>query len=307
MTEKNNLIHLPSELQEFPWPTEFKAFESRGLGLYVKRDDLIHPEVSGNKWRKLKYNIEQAKQMGKSGILTFGGAYSNHVLATAVACAHFGLKSAALIRGEELNTSSNEMLKKVSALGMELKFISRDEYHHRNDFDYLKNVKNQHPDHWVVPEGGKNFHGVLGCQEITREIEIPLDHLWVAQGTCTTAAGLLPTLGSNQQLHVVPALKGFDVWEAMRELHFMMFSETEWKGMFDEKVVTHPNAHFGGYGKSTPELTTFIQQVHQEIGLPLDFVYTGKTFWALCQYYAEHPEIKNKAIVFLHTGGLMNG
>ena len=162
-----DLFSLPSPLERKNWPSWVREdFEKRNLTLYFKRDDLIDDEVSGNKWRKLKFNILQAQQNAKKGILTFGGAYSNHLLATASLCHKMGLKSYGIIRGDELHPESNENLKRCQSLGMEMRFISREEYRLKEDWEYLMELKSEFSQYKIVAEGGKNFLGIIGCKRL---------------------------------------------------------------------------------------------------------------------------------------------
>lgn len=277
--------------------------KERSITLYVKRDDLIDSEVSGNKWRKLKYNIKQVKALKKEGIITFGGAFSNHLLATASACARTGIKSVAIVRGNELNENSNETLRRCSELGMKLKFVSREEYGLKNDKMYQNELNYEFENHYVVPEGGSNFYGMVGCQEIVKEIDVHYDAVFISQGTTTTSCGILLSLAENTLLHVVPALKGFDSLQEMRDLlNYSLFDEELTEELL-EKVVVHSEYHFGGYGSYTPELLHFIQQFYTEHTIPLDHVYTGKAMFAL---FAEIQKgnLDHKRIVFIHTGGI---
>ncbi|ASS49057.1 MAG: hypothetical protein A3D31_05005 [Candidatus Fluviicola riflensis] len=291
-----------SILQELQFPD----WEKRSIRVLVKRDDLIDPYVSGNKWRKLKYIIELALHQQRVGILTLGGAYSNHLLATAYACEAFGLKSKALVRGEELSADSNENLQRCTEMGMELLFISREEYSERYEKERQEIWKQQHPDYLFVPEGGATYHGLIGCQEIWTEINEPIDHVFVAQGTTTTSCGLL--LGSNDKttIHVVPVLKGFDSLDEMRPLLYQFLIDKELVNEYLQRVVVHSDAHFGGYAKTTIELNQFIEFCKQELDLQLDRVYTGKAFYALIKAL-ESEEFNGKTIMFVHTGGLING
>ena len=293
-----------SELQEL----HAKQFVSRNVQVFVKRDDLIDKEVSGNKWRKLNYSIELANYQKKDGILTFGGAFSNHLLATAAACNKSGLKSIGVVRGEELTKDSNANLKRCHELGMQLIFISRVEYQLRNEKITQEEWKEDFPTFLLVPEGGANYHGLIGCQEITQEIPFLPDHIFIAQGTTTTSCGILTALSENTTLHVVPALKGFDALTEMRTLLYPFYVDDE---LIDDKlkqVVVHGDAHFGGYAKSTPELIAFKQAQQQAFDLPLDLVYTTKAFYALLTWIDQlEPSDQLQKIVFIHTGGLLNG
>jgi 1-aminocyclopropane-1-carboxylate deaminase len=293
-----------SELQEL----HAKQFVSKNVQVFVKRDDLIDKEVSGNKWRKLNYSIELANYQKKDGILTFGGAFSNHLLATAAACNKSGLKSIGVVRGEELTKDSNANLKRCHELGMQLIFISRVEYQLRNEKITQEEWKEDFPTFLLVPEGGANYHGLIGCQEITQEIPFLPDHIFIAQGTTTTSCGILTALSEKTTLHVVPALKGFDALTEMRTLLYPFYVDDE---LIDDKlkqVVVHGDAHFGGYAKSTPELIAFKQAQQQAFDLPLDLVYTTKAFYALLTWIDQlEPSDQLQKIVFIHTGGLLNG
>lgn len=279
----------------------------RNIRLLVKRDDLIHSEVSGNKWRKLKYNIELVLFQKKDGILTFGGAYSNHLLATAAACQIAGLKSIGIVRGEELSITSNENLKRCAALGMELIFIAREAYDTRNEKHVQETWKEDYPFYLLVPEGGANYYGIVGCQEIWKELPEEIDHLFVAQGTTTTSCGLLVGLNEKTQLHVVPVLKGFDSKGEMKKQLFPFLIDEETIQEHLDRVEVHAETHFGGYGKWNQELLDFIQTCEQEYNLPLDKIYTGKAFFALMSWLEKQHFQTLQTVVFLHTGGLMNG
>jgi len=279
----------------------------RNVRLLVKRDDLIHPEVSGNKWRKLKYNLELAGYQKKEGILTFGGAYSNHLLAVAAACNLARLKSIGVVRGEELTSEGNENLKRCSELGMELLFVSRESYDERNEKSCQEGWKEAYPHFLLVPEGGSNYYGMVGCQEIWKELPVGIDHVFVAQGTTTTSCGLLLGSDENTTIHVVPVLKGFDSPAEMRKQLFPFLIDQDTIDDYMKRVEVHPEAHFGGYGKWTPELLDFISECKTEYDLPLDKIYTGKAFYALMTWLEEQDFEEPQTIVFLHTGGLQNG
>lgn len=273
----------------------------RGIQLFVKRDDLIHSEVSGNKWRKLKYIVQHFQQSKNERILTFGGAYSNHLLATASACQQLGIPSIGIVRGEELNSSSNIILSKCKELGMELHFVSREEYALRNMKEYHEELIVQFPNSYIVPEGGACYYGMIGCQEIVRELP-PFHHLFVAQGTGTTACGLLLGLHS-EKLHVVPSIKNFDSKNEMGLLYRKAGFDDETIEELFENLIVHNQYHFGGYAKQTTELTDFIAVCKENLQLPLDNVYTSKAFFGLMNEM-EDTSYNGSTIVFLHTGGV---
>lgn len=282
---------------------KIKEFQERNVSFFVQRDDLIHSEVSGNKWRKLKYNIELVNSKHKEGILTFGGAFSNHILATAVACQQFGLKSIGIIRGNELNSESNQTLQSASRAGMELIFVSREEYRERCDYDYLNNLSAKFPSFQVVEEGGANYHGVIGCQEVALSFPQEVNHVFVAQGTTTTSCGLLLGIPSNCQLNVIPVLKKFDSIGEMQ----LLFQKSGFDVEFIQEKLKAVNVlsdfHFGGYGKWNKELLGFIRSFYQRTGVPLDPIYTGKAMFGLFEYL-KSGKLDDSTVVFVHTGGL---
>lgn len=285
---------------------EILSLNKRSIQLFVKRDDLIDDFVSGNKWRKLKYNVVNAIQIKKEGILTFGGAFSNHLVATAAACQKAGLRSIGIVRGEELNSTSNETLMKCVHFGMELKFIAREEYNLRNDRIYQEELSIDFPNFHIVPEGGSNYYGMIGCQEILQETPNHFDHIFIAQGTTTTSAGIALGLSEKTKLHVVPVLKGFDSLGEMRNLYLKSGIEQKMVEDILQQTDVLGDYHFGGYGKYTDELLDFMEKIFQETRIPLDPIYTGKTFFALMDW-VEKMNISNSKIVFIHTGGIQGG
>ena len=282
---------------------EIPELGKRDIDLYVKRDDLIHEQVSGNKWRKLKYNIELCSTRKKNGVVTFGGAFSNHLIATAAVCNQVGLNSIGIVRGDELNHSSNNTLNNCHQLGMQLLFVTREEYAFRNDKGYLETLKTKFPNFYVVPEGGANYHGMIGCQEIMSEIDIPVDHVFVAQGTATTSCGILMGLKEHQFLHVVPVLKGYDSMAEMKHIFELGAIDKVWFENMLERVEVLSDYHFGGYGKYTEELLFFIKEFYNEHRLKLDPIYTGKTMFAMLKEL-QSDSYNGKNILFIHTGGV---
>lgn len=285
---------------------DLAIFNNRNVNLFVKRDDLIDVDVSGNKWRKLKYNIAQAKQFKNDGILTFGGAFSNHLLATAAACHVLGLKSIGIVRGDELNSESNETLKACERFGMKLVFVPRDIYSLRHDRIYHEELSKTYPNYFIVSEGGSNYYGMIGCQEIMQDIDVKIDHVFVAQGTTTTSAGIALALPENTILHVVPVLKGFDSKQEMRNLYLRSGIEQGMAEEILEKVDVLSEYHFGGYGKYTDELLQFMEQFFTETKIPLDPIYTGKAIYALVDWILKN-DVHNASVLFIHTGGIQGG
>lgn len=279
-------------------------FKEKGVAVYVKRDDLIHPVISGNKWRKLKLNIEQFKVGGYEHLLTFGGAYSNHIAATARAGKELGISTIGIIRGDELDASTNDTLRQAAEDGMQLVFTAREEYALRSEKYYQEELRRRHGHLWIVPEGGANFLGMMGCVEITREIEVDHSHLITACGTGTTASGLL--YGSQEtEIIGVSALKnGSFLKDEIKQLLML-------GGLLQSEVTDAMNRfqlldefHFGGYAKQTKELINFMNEFFQEYKLPLDYVYSAKMFYALHQLIQSDYFKPGSCIVALHTGGL---
>ncbi len=260
--------------------------------VFVKRDDLIDPYISGNKWRKLKYILKDVISKNKNHLVTFGGAYSNHLVATAAAAARNNLKATAFVRGEVVE---NEMLILCKLFGMQLVFVDRDSY---KDKTALFNTHfGNHKNAYFINEGGASEEAVTGCSEIITELPMRYDHIFCAAGTGTTAAGLLR--GINQQnlqtqLHVIPVLKGGE----------FIKTEVEHYEKDLSKLHLHTDYHFGGYAKTTPVLIKFIKEFTSKTGLLIDPVYTAKMFFAINDLSSKNYFEKETKILALHTGGL---
>jgi 1-aminocyclopropane-1-carboxylate deaminase len=300
MEAKLNLtIPSPVIALEHPLLTE------KGIELHVKRDDLIHPEISGNKWRKLFLNIEKYYDGKYDKLLTFGGAFSNHIAATAKAGKLLGIPTIGVIRGEELNAHSNETLKQAHADGMELVFISRAEYRLRAENDYKNELRSQFGNVLIVNEGGANFYGVLGCTKIISELEQEnYQGIYLAAGTGTTTAGLLMS-GINSEIHAVAALKNGGFLEESIA-HLLTYA-----GIPSDLIPEQMNPlklqteyHFGGYGKFTDELLDFMLDIYATTGLKLDQVYSAKAFYALWDQVKSDYWPGGSQLLFIHTGGL---
>ncbi len=271
----------------------------KGFGtqqLFVKRDDLIDPYISGNKWRKLKYIVDTAKNQRKNHLVTFGGAYSNHLLATAAACSRLGLKSTAFVRGEASECINNEILMLCKLFGMELIFTDRVSYKEKNTLFQMHFGSDQNA--LFVAEGGAGPEAVRGCAEIIAELPADTDHIFCAAGTGTTAAGLLTGIyqqGLKTKLHVVPVLKGGA---------FIADEILKYTGN-NAQLVLHTEYHFGGYAKTTSTLIEYIKRFTTTEGILVDPVYTGKMFYALNDLYERQYFKPTDKIVALHTGGLL--
>lgn len=270
----------------------------------IKRDDLIDDLVSGNKWRKLKYNILAAQAKKNDTLVTFGGAYSNHLVATAKAAALHGLKSVGIVRGNELNANANKTLKACAAYDMQLEFISREEYFLKDDKSYIEQVHVDFPNSFVIPEGGSNFYGLTGCQEIWKELPAHYTDAVVAAGTGTTAAGILSGMPDSTRLHVFSALKGDFMENEIRNKIEYGFHNSDFTEQCVNKLHVYSENYFGGYGKYTEELLDFIRWAKENLNLPLDQVYTGKAFFQLKRMLDQNQFNQTARILFIHTGGL---
>ncbi|MVT10182.1 1-aminocyclopropane-1-carboxylate deaminase/D-cysteine desulfhydrase [Chitinophaga tropicalis] len=256
------------------------------------RLDLLHPEVSGNKWFKLKYNLIAAAAQGKSHILTFGGAYSNHIAATAAACQLAGLTCTGIIRGEKPPVLSHT-LQEAMAKGMQLQFISREAYRHKNTTDWASLF----PDAFIVPEGGNNAAGAKGCEEIlTLADTSSFTHIACACGTGTTLAGLINSALPAQELRGYPVLKGAEYLEQEVSALITVPRPPLWQ-------LVHEH-HGGGYAKVPAGLKEFMEDFFIQTGIPLDIVYTGKLVRGVCEDIKAGKYPSGSRILLIHTGGL---
>ncbi|WP_347176390.1 pyridoxal-phosphate dependent enzyme [Sphingobacterium sp. WM] len=262
-----------------------------GISLFMKRDDKIHPFISGNKWRKLKHQLEHAKSQNIKNLVTFGGAWSNHLLATAAAAAQFGFNAIAYVRGEEIR---NPVLDMCRLYGMEFRFVDRESYKNKHDlFVFNHNSEND----YFIDEGGKSELGLLGCSEIIDELKNEYDHIFVASGTGTTVAGI--QLGIQQKklkttVHSIPVLKGAD---------HLLDEFSNWE-IDTQKIKLHLDYHCFGYAKTTPELISFIQQFIESTGIMIEPTYTGKLMYAVFDLLEKDYFKPNSKILVIHTGGL---
>jgi 1-aminocyclopropane-1-carboxylate deaminase len=291
-----------SELQHFSLHNANNEYPK----LFVKRDDLIDTHISGNKLRKLEGNLRAAQNAGAQQLSTFGGAYSNHLLASAAAAKALNLPIIGKVRGEELNPTSNTILYKCHELGMQLEFISRTAY---QDYKLTSGLDHQSKT-WFIPEGGANPEGIWGCAQIYTEALAQnnnqhFDAVFIAQGTTTTSLGILSAIGPKSKLYVVPVLKGFDALAEMKTLAHLAYKNVLTSAFTFpfEQVTVLDQHHFGGYAKSTPELLAFIKDFNLRGQFPIESVYTGKALFALADEL-HSLESGCKSVLFVHTGGV---
>lgn len=297
------ILHLPSPLQKL----NEKIYEEKQLNVYVKRDDLIHPEISGNKWRKLKYNLLKARELGHKCIVTFGGAYSNHIYATAAAGKYFGFETIGIIRGDELNENSSKTLKFATECGMKLHFVARSDYREMRENPQSNSFIQERTafrlnQSFNIPEGGTTEFALDGVGEMVDEISEQLgfapDYIICPVGTGGTIAGIIAKADSKTNVLGICVLKnGF-------------YLEKEINNLVEKKVATHKNnynilwnEHHGGYAKKTPELINFISKFNSEHYFNIEPIYSGKMFFAFEEIIK--TTIKpNSTVVLIHTGGL---
>lgn len=272
-----------SPVEEVFW----RPITQKGHRLFVKREDLSHPFISGNKWRKLKYHLRDAKEKGFERLITYGGAYSNHLLAVACAGAKYKFKTFGIVRGEEV---SNHMLSMCTLFGMKLFFVTRDDYKNNKELLAKKLANNA----YVINEGGDSALGEQGVAEVIKDIGESTSHLFCSVGTGGTLAGLykgiLAEKRSNLTLHGIMVVKGDgDIQQR--------FNSNE--------VKLYDRFHFGGYAKVTPLLKEFVKAFASETGILLDYVYEAKMMYAIAQLCEENALGSNQNIMALHNGGLL--
>ncbi|MEV6240796.1 pyridoxal-phosphate dependent enzyme [Lentzea sp. NPDC051838] len=285
-------LQLPSPLQEL----RDDRVGRRGLRLYLKRDDLIHPELTGNKWRKLRYNLEAAEERGQPRLLTFGGAYSNHIAATAAAGDLFGFETVGVIRGEA-HEPLNDVLAFAASRGMRLTYLDRGTYRRKTDADVLGGLRDQFGDFYLLPEGGSNALAVRGCAELPAEIDVEFDAICCACGTGGTLAGIAHGLREGQKALGFAALKGGDfLVEDVARLQREAFSAVS------SNWMVRTEFHFGGFAKRRGELDAFIDDFEARHGLRLDWVYVAKMMFGVFELIERGAFARGETIVAVVTG-----
>ncbi len=261
-------------------------FLEKKINVSVLRLDLIHPSVSGNKWFKLKYNIAEAKKYNQNTILTFGGAFSNHIHATAAACKLTGIKSIGVIRGERAS-ENNSTLSFAKQNGMQLHFVSRDEYRKKDSEEFINELKSKFGNFYLIPEGGNNELGEKGCEEIIKD-DFDFDYLFCACGTNTMFNGL-----SRRDSFGTKKIKPHQKIMGIRVI----------KSNLKEPGINNDYS-FGGYAKHTQELLDFKKQFEKQNNIPLDYVYTAKLFYAVNNLISKNYFEEGAKILIIHSGGL---
>jgi 1-aminocyclopropane-1-carboxylate deaminase/D-cysteine desulfhydrase-like pyridoxal-dependent ACC family enzyme len=283
----------------FDVPVELLTDElckQKEVSLSVLRLDTIHPVVSGNKLFKLHYFLQEAIASHHKTIITFGGAYSNHLVATAFACKEYNVKAIGIVRGEAPPLLSSTLIE-CRTYGMQLEFISRATYHQKDDPSFLSGIREKYGDCIIIPEGGYHPLGAKGASLINGLFKPgQYSHIACACGTATTLAGLL-LAANDQQIIAVPVLKGMA--DIHRRIDFLC--EGQWP---KNDLEIFNNFHFGGYAKKTPALIDFMNRLWQQHGLATDFVYTAKLFFAIFNAIENNYFPAGSHVLCLHTGGL---
>ena len=265
-----------------------------GIELYIKREDQLHPIISGNKFRKLKYNLSAAKHQNKKVLLTFGGAFSNHIVAVAGVGKEFCFETIGIIRGEELQEKINEnpSLAVAQQLGMKLFFVSREKYRLKDTPEFIAELYSQFGDFYLLPEGGTNELAIKGCEEILTESDSEFTHICSSIGTGGTISGIINSSSSSQNIIGFSSLKG----DFLQNDIAKFANQNNW--------FVNCEYHFGGYGKVTNELIEFMNSFYLEHAIPLDPIYTGKMMFGIFDLIQNNYFPPNSKILAIHTGGL---
>lgn len=283
----------PSPLQEIDDP----ALAVKQVKVWIKRDDLLHPFISGNKWRKLKYNIQSAKREKFGALLTFGGAYSNHIYATASAAKENGIKSIGIIRGEE-HLPLNPTLAFAAQQGMKLVYIDREAYRLKDIDPFRKELEENYGKLYLIPEGGTNALAIQGSMETIAEIDIPYEYLVCSVGTGGTISGLIADLQDQKKVLGFSALKG----DFLKEEITRLLKTCDIPCYQNWDIIT--DYHFNGYARISPTLIRFIKDFNNKHGILLDPIYTGKMMYGLFNLIEKDYFPTGSKIIVLHTGGL---
>ena len=271
---------------------------NKNVNVFMKRIDLVHPEISGNKWFKMKYNIAEAKEKNYDTLLTFGGAYSNHIYSTSAAGKIFSFKTIGLIRGEE-HLPINTTLKYAIDCGMKIHYVDRTTFRKRETPEFLEWIKNEFGDVYILPMGGKNRLAVKGCSEIINQIDIEYDYICSACGSGGTFSGLVAGFGGKKKAIGFSALKGGGFLK--EDISNLVFDYT--KSNYDNWEI-NSDYHFGGFAKLSLELINFMEKFKKLNGIELDYIYTGKLMYGIADLINKEYFKEGETIIALHSGGL---
>jgi 1-aminocyclopropane-1-carboxylate deaminase len=289
---------LPANSEQFTLLTDAALNKSR-VKIFVMREDLVHPIVGGNKFRKLKYNLIKATAENKTTLVTFGGAFSNHIAATAFAGKENGFKTIGIIRGEKTE-SLNLTLKRAAACGMQLIFIDRTTYRDKEAALNVALKNHETKNYYIIPEGGNNAEGFRGCAEIVNDIHFDFDYICLPCGTGTTLAGITSSLKPHQKAIGISVMKNNP--EIMENTKQLLKQANLQSSIFN--IQYFDDYHFRGYAKATMELDEFVKHFTGVNKIEIEPIYTGKMFFGLYDLIKKHHFKKSAVIVAVHTGGL---
>lgn len=291
----SDFLNLPSPL--VPLKSDFLL--KKEVNLWIKREDLIHPHLSGNKWRKLEFNLREMKRLKKKGVLTFGGAYSNHIYATAAAGQLFDFPTIGIIRGER-TLPLNPTLSFAMQAGMKLNYVDRTTYRDKEKLNKIYQA--QYPDYYFLPEGGTNIHAIPGCARTVTELREQLpqlpDYICLACGTGGTLAGIVTGLNGESKVLGFSVLKGDFHQQDIRQL----FLDANISDPKNWSINT--DYHFGGYARRSSELDKFIDAFKTDYDIPLEWIYTGKLVYGIFDLIEKGFFPKGSKVVVIHTGGV---
>jgi len=286
----STLLNIPSPVTQIKNP----LLTEKQVQLFIKRDELIHPVIQGNKWRKLKYNILDAQKNNQQTLLSFGGAYSNHLHALAAIGKQLNLKTIGIIRGEEPQPL-NPCLQDIKNWGMQLKFIKRIDYKQKNNIHFINHLKQEFGDFYLIPEGGNNAAGKKGCAELLTELNEHYDIICCEVGSGTMLSALIENnTNSLTRFLGFCVMKNQSLDEEIKK--HLSADVAEWK-------INH-DYHFGGFAKTTNELNHFIIQFKQEYNIQLEPVYSAKMLWGILDLIKKNAFKPGSHILAIHGGGL---
>jgi 1-aminocyclopropane-1-carboxylate deaminase/D-cysteine desulfhydrase-like pyridoxal-dependent ACC family enzyme len=289
----DNLSNYPSLLQPLQW----LGATANNIRTDILRLDQLHPVISGNKWFKLKGHLQEALQSSGNRIITFGGPWSNHLIATAYAARQAGLAATGIVRGEKPPMLS-ATLTAAMEYGMQMEFVSRREYREKNEPGFLNRLTDRYPGAYIIPEGGAGLTGILGSEDILRSIDAgKYTHIGCAIGTGTMFLGLVRASVPGQLVIGVPVLKGVDQLSALEPGSLLSPEQSA-------RTCFLTGYHFGGYARHPPELLNFMNDFYRETGVPSDIVYTGKLFYAIRDSIIKDHFPKTAHLLVIHSGGL---
>lgn len=281
-------LNEPSRIQSL----SVEWYKGRVAQIDMLRLDEIHPVISGNKWYKLKHSLAKVEAERYHGVLTFGGAFSNHLIATAAAAHHYGLQSIAVVRGEELADNLSTTLLHCQQYGMKFDFVSRQQYALKTEMSFLKELAQKYPNYYIIPEGGANEYGRIGAKEIGDMIPEGYTHVCVSVGTGTTMAGICKQVDCAEVFGYAPMKGG----------KYLLNDIQQWVGV--GRYQLFDDWHFGGFGKHKAELLDFMNDFYRVNDIPLDMVYTGKMMYGIAAQIEQGVFAKDAKIICIHTGGL---